>query len=257
MDHILFLVALAAIYRGRDWRDSSAGDHRVHGGPLDHPRARGDGGGPPAHAADRVPDSGHDRGHGTREPDRARPRTRAAGRALPSGLRRRLRPGAWRRICQLPPEPVHRTRSLSRSSASTSASRSGRSSCWRWPRWRWRHSTGLLGSMRPPARDAVRVPHSGVDRVTGGGGRRHPDGCCPETVVRCPRAGGVARERRSRRFSSLGCAASDAHGRGRDHAVRRRARGRHQSCGYSPTTSAPSCPCFPERRRPIPRCPDM
>ena len=23
MDHILFLVALAAIYRGRDWRDSS------------------------------------------------------------------------------------------------------------------------------------------------------------------------------------------------------------------------------------------
>ena len=42
MDHILFLLALAAIYRGRDWRDLLWVVTRVHGRSLGDSRARGD-----------------------------------------------------------------------------------------------------------------------------------------------------------------------------------------------------------------------
>ena len=128
---MLFLLALAAIYRGRDWRDVLSGGHRVHRGPLGHARARGHRRGPAADAADRVPDPGDDRGDGLENiagaPSASARRSGAAtGRCSPAS-------SGWctardsRTTCRA----CSSARSRSRCSASISASSWGSWRSWR------------------------------------------------------------------------------------------------------------------------------
>ena len=58
LDHMLFLLALAAIYRGRDWRDVLWVVTAFTVGHSVTLRARGHRRAPAADAADRVPDPG-------------------------------------------------------------------------------------------------------------------------------------------------------------------------------------------------------
>ncbi|CAA9372532.1 MAG: hypothetical protein AVDCRST_MAG89-4716, partial [uncultured Gemmatimonadetes bacterium] len=81
------------------------GDDGLHRRPLHY---AGAGRHRPAGAAfgvDRVPDPGHHRGRGHREPGAARPPGRLAD-ARPARVRGGVRPGARRRVRQLPAQPV-------------------------------------------------------------------------------------------------------------------------------------------------------
>ena len=150
LDHILFLLALAAIYRGPRLAGRAVGGHRLHRRPLGHAGARRHRRAPAADAADRVPDPGHDRGDGAREHPGAPARARAARRRLPAGVRRRVRAGARRRVRELPAEPLRRldrraAARLQRRDRAGAARGAGAGRGWPSPGW-----TGRWPSLRSP-----------------------------------------------------------------------------------------------------------
>ena len=150
MDHILFLVALAAIYRGRDWRDSL---WVVSAFTVGHSITLA----LAVTGAVRLPTALIEFlipltivATGAREPHRAQSRARPAQRPIPAGVRGGLRSGAWRGIRQLPAEPVL---GLDRGPALRLQPGDRDRADRRAARWRgsfWRCSTALLTLARSP-----------------------------------------------------------------------------------------------------------
>ena len=172
LDHILFLLALAAIYRGRDWRDvlwvvtAFTVGHSVTlalavTGALRLPTPL---------IEFLIPRD--DPGDGAREHPGAPAGPRAARRRLPAGVRRRLRAGARRRVRELPAEPLRRLDRRPAARLQRSASSWGSSWCWGWPAVALAGLDRALALLRTPGATPSVLPAARSGRLRHRRGRR-------------------------------------------------------------------------------------